>query len=175
LEFTYSGSEAAINPIIRLFFEGADPSRPDNPVLDRQPCFWRSVNPLTWRWLMKNAVSNERQIIDIKVEVAADFSDLFEVKDAPSQKGEYYRCMRAERLVLADEIRQLQTCTLIDIAALRSYPELIPRCRVSIPFAAGIPWEKTRVVAEQPSAPTHNQIRNRMMEQRPGIKAERAT
>ncbi len=38
--------------------------------------------------------------LEIRIEVGADFADLFEVKDALTKKGEYYQRIEADRLVL---------------------------------------------------------------------------
>src|SRR5688572_25517600 len=38
--------------------------------------------------------------LDVRVEAASDFADLFEVKDALAKKGEYYHRIESSRLVL---------------------------------------------------------------------------
>src|SRR5215218_7549428 len=43
---------------------------------------------------------NERKQVEIRLEAAADFADLFEVKDALAKKGDLYREVRDDVLVL---------------------------------------------------------------------------
>lgn len=44
--------------------------------------------------------SSEAQVVELEMQVGADFADLFEVKDALTKKGEYYRHVRQQELVL---------------------------------------------------------------------------
>src|SRR6266581_1151548 len=73
------------------------------------------------RWLLTvdGLRPNALSTVDLKMrlEAAADFADLFEVKDALKKKGEFYQRIESDRLVLGYRREQFVRETLITASA----------------------------------------------------------
>src|SRR5262249_5320206 len=134
LEFANLGDEAAIHPMMGLLFGSATTPGPEFSAqsaplhLRDQTAAWgrlvvkEAVKIDSSSFLVPGedgkidigkgfvaklgAVnhSNECHVSDIERKVAADFADLFEVKEALFKKGECYRHMRAKRLALGHSV-----------------------------------------------------------------------
>src|SRR6266566_752779 len=64
-------------------------------------------------------LNHKNQPVDLqmRLEAAADFADLFEVKDALKKKGEFYQRIESDRLVLGYRREQFVRETLITASA----------------------------------------------------------
>ena len=60
---------------------------------------------------------NKRVDLDVRIEAASDFADLFEVKDALKKKGRYYSRVEGKRLLLGYERKTFGRQTMISASA----------------------------------------------------------
>jgi glycogen debranching enzyme len=81
----------------------------------------RSIGPDGFREELTALNHSERAIdLDMRIEAAADFADLFEVKDALQKKGEAYTRVEADRLVLGFRRELFVRETHISVRAVAS-------------------------------------------------------